>query len=207
MKRLLIIEILVLALLLGAYNAKAAFVKIEGYGVVYDNIHNQYWIESGPALNGGFLNTLAFLDTINCMDALDRQYGGKVLWGKWRLASDEDMRNLWSYDAKILVDTFEGNPQGGYYMFGRYGKQLSKDRHYIAGILLTNAGDYVLSPLPFDIVSDNIGPEWLGSWMVADAAQVPVPSTIVLFFSGLTFFVLKRRKSFFTTNRCSYFSS
>lgn len=196
--KFIVIVLLTIALTVGINSARAAFVKVSGYGVVYDDVYSQYWVQPGPALNGNFLNTLAFLDTINCADDLERHYGRTVLWGRWRLANEQDMRNLWTYDAEVLANTFEGNRDGEYCRFGRYGGQLSDERHFIAGVLLKDDGRYMLSSLPYDIVSDNIERKWLGAWIVADAAQVPVPSTLLLLFSGLGIMIVKRNQNLFS---------
>ncbi len=159
--------------------------------VVYDDVAHQYWMNKLDS----FTN-LTFADQMDSVNAYNTNnyYGMHT----WHMATYDDMLSIWVYSSEEITSKF--NPSFTYpenitiAYDGRYVQAKEAGQHYYAGITVYE-GVMTKSGLLDYWYPDNMGATFLGAWVVTDAAQVPVPASIILFGSGLISLMGIRRKT------------
>ncbi len=100
-------SILILSLIWFAGPASASLIDM-GDGVIYDDVNNQYWIQDLAMFNsrsseGVILYYAAQLAAIDALSESE-EYGS---YGEWRMATSDDIANLYSYSAAEIYAAFE----------------------------------------------------------------------------------------------------
>ena len=171
--------------------------------VVYDDINDQYWVKD---LKTFYLQT--YDEQIAAIAGLSETDLGS--YGTWRMATGEDMGNLYGYDAKDIFSAFDASlisereyPTGTFVgtqenYRGRYDEIVSAGKHGITDLLFQTdtSGEYSFIKKAYGSTYDASYGSNLAAWVVVDGgtSAVPVPAAVWLLGSGLVGLVGLRRK-------------
>lgn len=183
--------------------ANAALTVLED-GVIWDDVANQYWLQRGLR---EFLS-LTYAEQIDKIALLNGPTGTGPYgtWGDWHMAQGDEMDGLWANPLLEIGEVFDysswishGGGGTGNYSAAYWGRTDVKfiDPDYPSGLhelhlfeLLHPREDfdspYVYDPLTVRGLDDLVDSFFIGAWVTADAAPVPVPATLLLLGAGLS---------------------
>jgi hypothetical protein len=192
---LCVATILLITSTAGAALSVHEYVPASGEFVTYDDVTGSHWI-----WDLSLLRNKTYPAQNEAIGALGN-YGNVA--GGWHMATYEEMRMLWSYDAATVANNF--NPSGsiivvgpGFYRgeicSGRYDEPASQGTsHYTADVIIVYdmstsppVVDYEKSPLLFYTAPDDVGISSVSAWVTTSAPVitnnnvVPAPGALIL---------------------------